>query len=157
MCFVDLTGYTKLTEERGDEAAAELAAALGEIVQATVNPHDGHAVKWLGDGVMLSFRRAPDAVVAALELVASTDRHDLPAAHVGVHAGPVVVRDGDYFGRTVNLASRISGRAGPREVLVTAEVVSESDGVEVAFEPVGPIELKGVAAPVALFRASPGR
>jgi class 3 adenylate cyclase len=72
-----------------------------------------------------------------------------------VHAGPVVQRDGDYYGRTVNWASRISGKAGPREVLVTADVVEHATGVPVRFDRVGPTELKGIARPVDLYRALP--
>jgi class 3 adenylate cyclase len=76
------------------------------------------------------------------------------AAHVGLHAGPVVFQGGDYFGRTVNLAARIAGHAGPGQVLVSDEVVAECGGGRVAFEPIGPVPLKGVADPVPLHRAA---
>jgi class 3 adenylate cyclase len=86
-------------------------------------------------------------------MVDATERVDLPPAHIGIHAGPVVIREGDYFGRTVNWAARISGRAGPGEVLVTQDVVDASHASPTVFEPVGPTELKGISAPVPLFRA----
>lgn len=86
-------------------------------------------------------------------MVEKTQGASLPPAHVGIVAGPVVMQDGDYFGRTVNLAARISGRAGSSEVLVTREVVETSSG-DVGFEEIGKAELKGFAAPVVLHRAS---
>jgi adenylate cyclase len=154
MCFLDLAGYTRLTEERGDRAAAALVASLADLVEQVSLPHGGQPVKWLGDGVMFHFRRPGQAVEAALEMVERTPGAGLPPAHVGLHAGPVVFQDGDYFGRTVNLAARIAGRAGPGEVLVSDQVVAECTGGEVAFEPIGPVALKGVADPVRLHRAA---
>jgi class 3 adenylate cyclase len=155
MAFMDLSGYTALTEEHGDEAAAELATALAAIVQRTAQQHAGEAMKFLGDGVMFRFRDPASAVRGALEVVGATVPAGLPPAHVGMHTGAVIERDGDVFGRTVNLASRISGKAGPGEVLVTREIVEAADDAALAFEPLGPVELKGVADPVALFRAAP--
>jgi class 3 adenylate cyclase len=100
------------------------------------------------------FRRPGQAVVAALEMVERTPQAGLPPAHVGLHAGPVVFQDGDYFGRTVNLAARIAGHAGPGQVLVSDQVVAECADGQVAFEPIGPVPLKGVTDPVPLHRAS---
>ncbi|MEP6808457.1 MAG: hypothetical protein ABI978_07630, partial [Chloroflexota bacterium] len=89
MCFLDITGYTRLTAERGDEAAAELAHQLGRLVQRTSVEHGGRAVKWLGDGVMFWFRDPGPGVMAALEMAAGVTDAGLPPAHVGLHAGPV--------------------------------------------------------------------
>ena len=154
MCFLDLAGYTRLTEERGDQAAAALATSLADLVEQVSLPHGGQPVKWLGDGVMFHFRQPGRAVVAALEMVERTPQAGLPPAHVGLHAGPVVFQDGDYFGRTVNLAARIAGHAGPGQVLVSDQVVAECGDGTVAFEPIGPVPLKGVADPVPLHRAA---
>jgi adenylate cyclase len=154
MCFLDLAGYTRLTEEGGDRAAAALASGLANLVERVSLPHDGQPVKWLGDGVMFHFKRPGEAVVAALEMVERTPQAGLPEAHVGLHAGPVVFQDGDYFGRTVNLAARIAAHAGPGQVLVSDQVVAECAGGPVAFEPIGPVPLKGVADPVPLHRAT---
>jgi adenylate cyclase len=156
MCFLDLTGYTALTEERGDEAAAELAASMAELVQETSQRQGGRPVKWLGDGVMFYFKESGPAVVCALEMVRRTPEAGLPPAHVGISAGPVVFRDGDYFGRTVNVAARISAKAGPGEVLVSEDALREASAVDgVRFEVVGPAKLKGLARPVVLHRALP--
>jgi len=150
ICFLDITGYTRLTEEQGDEAAAELAARLTPLVQRPAERHGGRVVKWLGDGVMFHFRDPTGGVVAALEMIDAISAAGLPPAHVGLHTGPVVFQGGDYFGRTVNLAARIGERAAPGEVLVTQEIVDRvaSDGI--VFEPIGAVELKGVSEPVVL-------
>jgi adenylate cyclase len=153
MCFLDITGYTRLTEERGDEAAAELAAQLANLVRQCSQEHGGTPVKWLGDGVMFYFREPAAAVLAALDMVEAVGRHDLPPAHVGIHAGPVIFQEGDYFGRTVNLASRIAEYARPGEVLVSREVVDAADGGPVTFTDTGPVELKGVPGPLHLYSA----
>jgi adenylate cyclase len=153
MCFLDLTGYTRLTEERGDAAAADLAARLAGLVRRSSHEHRGTPVKWLGDGVMFYFREPADAVLAAVEMAAAVGRHSLPPAHVGIHAGPVIFQEGDYFGRTVNLAARIAEYARPGEVLVSQEVVDAADGGPVTFTEVGPVELKGVSGLLRLYTA----
>jgi adenylate cyclase len=153
MCFLDLTGYTRLTEERGDEAAAELAGRLAGLVRRSSLEHGGTPVKWLGDGVMFYFREPGAAVLAAVEMVEAVGRHDLPPAHVGIHAGPVILQDGDYFGRTVNLAARIAEYARPGEVLVTQEVVDVAGAAPVSFVEIGPVELKGVSGTLRLYTA----
>jgi adenylate cyclase len=150
ICFLDITGYTRLTQERGDEAAADLAASLNRLVTRTSLDRGGRPVKWLGDGVMVHFRDPGRGVVAALEMVEGVSGVGLPPAHVGLHAGPVLFQEGDYFGRTVNIASRIAEFARPGEVLVTREVVEESEGSGCRFTPIGPVELKGVSGTVEL-------
>jgi adenylate cyclase len=154
MCFLDITGYTRLTEERGDEAAAGLAARLSTLVRRSSTEHGGQPVKWLGDGVMFHFRDPGQGVVAALEMMDGVTGHRLPPAHVGLHAGPVVFQDGDYFGRTVNVAARIADYARPGELLVSQEVVDASGGVPATFTPIGPVELKGVSGPLDLHRVA---
>jgi adenylate cyclase len=153
VCFLDLTGYTRLTQERGDQAAAEVATRLATLVRRSAQEHGGTPVKWLGDGVMFYFREPAAAVLAALEMVEAVGRQGLPPAHVGIHAGPVVFQDGDYFGRTVNLAARIGDYARPGEVLVSQEVVDAAEGGPVAFTEVGPVELKGVPGTLRLHIA----
>ena len=153
VCFLDLTGYTRLTQERGDQAAAEVATRLATLVRRSAQEHGGTPVKWLGDGVMFYFREPAAAVLASLEMVEAVGRQGLPPAHVGIHAGPVVFQDGDYFGRTVNLAARIGDYARPGEVLVTQEVVDAAEGGPVTFTEVGPVELKGVPGPLRLHIA----
>jgi adenylate cyclase len=158
ICFLDITGYTRLTHERGDAAAADLAEQLGKLVHRAATKRGGRPVKWLGDGVMMYFKDPGAAVLAALEMVDDVVAAGLPPAHVGIHAGPVLSQGGDYYGQTVNLASRIADYARPGEVLVTREVVDAAHDVDAMFSEIGPAELKGVSGAVQLHsahRASP--
>jgi len=108
VAFVDLTGFTRLTEERGDDAAAAIALRLGEVATGAVTPRGGRVVKLLGDGVLLRFDDTSSAVEASLDLLAALPAAGLPTGHAGVAAGSLIVRDNDVFGRTVNLAARIA-------------------------------------------------
>jgi adenylate cyclase len=110
-------------------------------------------VKWLGDGVMFYFANPAPSILAALEIVEGVASHQLPAARMGIHAGPVVFQEGDYFGRTVNIAARIAEYARPGEILVSQEVVEASEGAPVAFTDIGPVELKGVSGAIHLHAA----
>jgi adenylate cyclase len=152
IAFLDVGGYTRLPEEGPDEKAADLAAGLTRVVWNSSYARGGRPVKFLGEGVMFHFPDPGQAVLSALDIIEELDRSGMPPARVGINAGPVVFRDGDYFGRTVNLASKITEYARPREVLVSEEVVRETeDGVR--FDPIGNIALKGLLEPVPLFRA----
>jgi adenylate cyclase len=153
ICFLDVTGYTRLTQERGDRAAAELAESLARLVQRTSADHAGRPVKWLGDGVMFFFRDPAQGVLAALDMVDGVVAAGLPPAHVGLHAGPVVVQEGDYYGQTVNIAARIADYARPGEVLVSKAVVDAAPLATLAFDDIGDVELKGVTGVVHLAAA----
>jgi adenylate cyclase len=153
VCFLDISGYTRLTEERGDEAAADLAATVAGLVRRSSQEHGGQPVKWLGDGVMFYFPEPGQGVLAALDMVEGVATHALPPARVGIQAGPVVFQEGDYFGRTVNVAARIADYARPGEVLVTQDVVDAADGKSVIFTAIGDVELKGVSGTVRLHTA----
>ena len=111
-------------------------------------------MKWLGDGVMLHFPNPGRGVAAALDMVEGVVDAGLPPAHVGLHAGPVIFQEGDYYGRTVNLAARIAGYAQPGQVLVSQALVDLSTGPGLTFTAMGPVELKGVAGATELFAAN---
>jgi adenylate cyclase len=153
MCFLDLVGYTHLTEEQGDQAAAALAEALATLVNRSGREHGGVPVKWLGDGVMSWFREPAGAVLAALAMVEQLPEAGLPPAHVGVAAGPVVVQGGDYFGRTVNLAARIAAHAGAGQVLVGEQVAATVPPQGVTFVELGQVQLEGISRPVRVLEA----
>jgi adenylate cyclase len=153
MCFLDLVGYTRLTEEQGDQAAAELAGRLAVLVDRSSREHSGVPVKWLGDGVMVWFREPAGAVLAALAMVEELPAAGLPPVHVGLAAGPVVVQGGDYFGRTVNLAARIAASANAGRVLVSERVVQGAPPQGVTFVELGLVQLEGIAQPVRLLEA----
>jgi adenylate cyclase len=153
VCFLDITGYTRMTQERGDAAAAELATNLSRVVDRTAVRHGGRTIKWLGDGVMFVFPEVGPGVVAALEMADGVVGAGLPPSHVGLHAGPVIFQGGDYYGATVNMASRIAEYARPGEVLVSQAVVDASSTPQVTFTEIGPVELKGVSGAVQLHAA----
>lgn len=150
--FVDLAGYTALTETRGDQAGARMAADLAHLVETVTGPHGGEPVKWLGDGVMLRFHDAASAVIAVLDLVQRAPEMGLPA-HAGIAAGSAVFQDGDYFGRTVNLAARIAAKAGGGQTLVSGEVADLTTTPSVRFRAFDSLELKGFAGPTPVFEA----
>lgn len=156
MCFLDIAGYTQLTQEFGDAAAAGLADRLGALVGRSSVKYGGRAVKWLGDGVMVHFPEPGQGVLAAIEMTEGVTDAGLPPAHVGLHAGPVIFQEGDYYGATVNLASRIADFARPGEVVVSQAVVDAAAGAPIDFRAIGPIALKGVAMPMDLHLAVRG-
>jgi len=90
ICFLDISGYTRLTQERGDDAAADLSTTVARLVQRSSVQHGGKPIKWLGDGVMFYFGDPGPGVRAALEMVDGLASAGLPPAHVGLHAGPVL-------------------------------------------------------------------
>jgi adenylate cyclase len=155
VAFVDVSGYTRLTVDRGDEFGARTSVRLGELAEATVRRHDGRVVKLLGDGVLLLFDAPCDAIEAVVELSRAMVKAGLPAAHAGIHAGPVVERDGDVFGTTVNVASRIANHAPAGTILVSQPVVLGCPDLEGRFEPLGDVQISGVPDPMRLCRWRP--
>jgi adenylate cyclase len=153
ICFLDITGYTRLTQERGDQAAADLAETLNRLVKRSSMEHGGRPVKWLGDGVMFHFPDPGPGVLAALEMVDGVAGAGLPPAHVGLDSGAVVMQEGDFYGQTVNKAARIADYARPGEVLVTQAIVDASTVPGLRFSAIGDVELKGVSGAVALHSA----
>lgn len=151
--FVDLSGYTRLTDELGDTAAEQITLRLAELMQEVATRHEGLVVKMLGDGVHLHFPDPSCAVMGSLELVEKAEPQGLPPAHVGVNAGPMTYIDGDYYGFTVILAARIAAQAGPGQVFVGEAATANGTLGGVRFEEVGPVPLKGVARPVTIYRA----
>ena len=154
IAFLDLTGYTAVAEERGDQAAAELAADLASVVQEASQTRGCRPVKWLGDGVMFHFVDSGRAILSALELVEQTERAISVPARIGIDAGAVIVQEGDYFGRTVNIAARIADYARPHEVLVSEQARRSSGVAEVEFELIGDVPLKGVTRSVRLHKVT---
>ena len=153
VAFIDLAGFTRLTQERGDASAVWSSTRLADLATEHAHRHTGRLVKVLGDGVMLHFGEPLAAILASLEIIDRVRGDGLPDAHVGIAAGPLIARDGDFYGHTVNLAARLSARAEGGRVLVN-DVVMESAGQtgQIAFLPAGELELKGIEGPVAAWR-----
>jgi adenylate cyclase len=151
--FADISGYTSVIEELGDDAAGEMALRLADLMQDVADRHRGRVVKMLGDGVHFIFHEPSDAVVGSLEIVERAEIQGLPPAHVGVNAGPMIYTDGDYYGLAIILAARIAAEAGPGQVLVGESIAEHWTSEGVRFEEIAPVSLKGVAHPVSIYRA----
>ncbi len=155
--FADIAGYTALTEVHGDADAAELAVAFCRELSSLADARGGEVVKTIGDAVMV---RHPDpaegvelGLVAAHEVMAG---HGFPAVRVGMHCGPAVGRDGDWFGATVNLAARVAAIAAGGEMLVTGAVRDHvADLPSIRLETRGEHTVRNVAMPVELFAVVP--
>jgi adenylate cyclase len=151
--FADLSGYTRLTEEAGDEVAAQVSVKLAELVNEIASRHRGMVVKMLGDGVLFYFKDPQDAVAASLAILEMVRPAGLPPAHVGVNAGPMIYEEGDYFGRTVNIAARIASQAGSDQVFLGEDVLDHIEPAGFHVVEAGVFELKGIAKPLTLYEA----
>jgi adenylate cyclase len=152
IAFVDLSGYTSLAAAAGDEEAARTAALLHELALGSASAPDGRVVKLLGDGVVLRYTSSAPAVASVAALMTAVRDDDLPPAHSGIAAGPIVSRDGDVYGHTVNLASRIASHASPHELLVPLDMTERVTEAGFDWEDAGAVQLKGIPEPVHLAR-----
>jgi adenylate cyclase len=151
LCFIDLTGFTRYTEEEGEREALDVVENFVETVEATLPP-EATVVKTIGDEVMVV---SPDPASLTEWAVGLLDRFpERPRPRVGIHHANAVYRDGDYFGTHVNLAHRVVGRAQAGEVLVTDSVTGSLTERGLTCEPIGEVNLKGfpVATPLFLVR-----
>ncbi len=154
-CFVDLTGFTRYTEEEGDEEALDMIERFVDTVEATL-PAEATVVKTIGDEVMIVSPEAGSLTEWAVGFMKLFEER--PQPRVGIHCGAAVYRDGDYFGGDVNLAHRVVNRALGGEVLVTKPCVGaieSSDFLE--FDPIGEVRLKGFPQATELFIARSAR
>jgi adenylate cyclase len=153
VAFADLAGYTRYTEEAGEEEALSTVERFIDAVQNTL-PEDARIIKTIGDEVMIvaqDVRALTDWAVGFQRLY-----RDRPTPRIGIHQGVTLYRDGDYFGRDVNLAARVVARARGGEVLVTDAVTNRISGSEhLEFEDIGEVKLKGFDQPATLCRAVP--
>jgi adenylate cyclase len=155
--FADIAGFTALTEAHGDEEAVALVGEFCAAVDAELPAVDGIRVKTIGDAVMLRIPDPADAVRVGLRIAGGLlPEHGAPAVRVGLHHGPAVERDGDYFGASINLAARVSGVAAGGEVLLTGETAALAPDLDgVIYESRGRKSLRNVSEPVDLFAALP--
>ncbi len=149
LCFIDLTGFTRYTEEEGDLEALDVVENFVVTVEMTLPP-EATIVKTIGDEVMVVSPDAASLTEWAVGLLARFPQR--PQPRVGIHCGEVVYRDGDYFGSQVNLAHRVVSRALAGELLVTDRVAEAIDGKQgLSREPIGHVSLKGFPVPTELF------
>lgn len=150
--FADLAGYTALTEAHGDDDAAHIATHFHELARACL-PTGTRLVKTIGDAVMLAAsneRAGVETAIAVARAVAA--QPSFPALRVGLHAGPAVERDGDYFGASVNIAARVAAFARGGEIVCTERIaaIAAEHGIAAA-RPIGTVRLKNVVQPLALY------
>jgi adenylate cyclase len=151
IAFADLAGYTRFTEEEGEEEALSSVERFVEGVTNTL-PEDARVVKTIGDEVMVVGQDIRALVDWAVGFTSLFDER--PEPRIGVHWGTTLYRDGDYFGRDVNLTARVVARARGGEVLVTDSVVDVvRDSPHLSFDEIGQVKLKGFAEPRQLCRA----
>jgi adenylate cyclase len=152
IAFCDLAGYTRFTEEEGDEQALSLIERFVDSVTETL-PDDARVVKTIGDEVMIVGQDIQALTEWAVDFQGLF--LERPEPRIGIHYGATLYRDGDYFGREVNLASRVVARARGGEVLVTDSVVEQvAASRDLAFEGIGQVKLKGFDQPRQLCRAT---
>jgi adenylate cyclase len=151
IAFADLAGYTRLTEELGDELAVDAVERFTEAVENTL-PDEARIVKTIGDEVMVVSNDAGGLVDWAVGFQAMVSE-ERPLPRIGLHFGEVVYRDGDYYGREVNMSARVVARAAGGEVLVTRPVV-DAAGPHLEFDRIGEVKLKGFSYPTELFLAT---
>jgi adenylate cyclase len=155
LCFIDLTGFTRYTEEEGDLEALDVVENFVETVEATLPP-EATIVKTIGDEVMVI---SPDPASLTEWAVGLLDRFpERPRPRVGIHYANAFYRDGDYFGTHVNLVHRVVDRAQAGEVLVTDRVTGSLEERGLTCEAIGEVNLKGfpVATPLYIVRRAPG-
>jgi adenylate cyclase len=151
VCFADLVGFTRLGGQVEVGELSTVAGRLANLATALTEP-PVRLVKTIGDAAMFVSPKPAPLVEVALNLVDAFEAEELPSLRAGIAIGPAVLRAGDYYGNSVNLASRVTGAARPGSVLCTREV---RDAAREAFHwsPAGRHKLKGVPGPTPLYRA----
>lgn len=153
--FADLAGFTALTEVHGDQQAVALLERFAGAVHELLPTYRAEAVKSIGDALMLRSEDAAQAVRLGFAIVDEVGaRHEFPSVRVGMHSGPAVERDGDWFGSVVNLAARISGLAAGGEVLLSAATrAAAGELAEIEFRAHGQHRFKNISEPVTVYAA----
>jgi adenylate cyclase len=149
IAFADLAGYTRLTEEAGEVEAVDAVERFVEAVESSL-PEDARVIKTVGDEAMVVGSDPAGLVEWAVEFQRRQTDRTLP--RIAVHYGNALYRDGDYFGRDVNIASRVAARAAGGEVLVTRPVVERAPG-DLEFDRVAEVRLKGFSESTEVFIA----
>jgi adenylate cyclase len=149
IAFADLAGYTRLTEEEGELQAVDAVERFVEAVEVTL-PDDARVIKTIGDEVMV----VGSDPAALIDWAVGFQRlqAERPLPRIGIHYGEALYRDGDYYGRDVNIASRVSARSAGGEVLATRPVV-EHAGSHLEFDLIGEVKLKGFKEATAIYLA----
>lgn len=150
-CFIDLAGFTALTEAQGDEDAADLATRFFEMTRTSLGPGD-RLVKTIGDAVLVTSPHASSGVELVERLLneAASDPR-IPSLRAGLHFGSAVTRDGDVFGAAVNLAARVAAEAHAGEVLGTEPIAAAAREIGIPVADLGEVALKNVRDAIPLY------
>ncbi len=147
--FADLAGFTRFTEEAGEDEALDLVERFIRKVEESL-PDEARVVKTIGDEVMVVSSDPTSLVVWAVDFQKLFDER--PQPRIGLHYGATIYRDGDYFGSEVNLAARVTARTQAGEVLVTKTVKDNfPDDAELGFNTIGKVDLKGFSKRIPLY------
>jgi adenylate cyclase len=149
--IADISGYSTLTELDGDEAAADVAINFASEVSRLAAEHGAEVVKTVGDAAMVHCDSAADAIELGLRLHHCPGV--LPPLHAGIHTGPALERAGDWWGATVNVASRVANAAEAGQLLVTEAAKSAAGAPSHSLRDIGPLFLKNISAPVRVYAA----
>ena len=152
IAFADLAGYTRLTEEAGELEAVDAVERFVEAVETSL-PEDARVIKTIGDEAMIVGSEPAGLTEWAVGFQRDQNERTLP--RIAIHYGNALYRDGDYFGRDVNIASRVAARAGGGEVLVTRPVVERARG-DLEFDRIAEVRLKGFTESTEVFIARAG-
>jgi adenylate cyclase len=152
LLIADLSGYTALTEAHGNMSAAEAVTRYVEIVHEVLHP-SARLVERVGDEVLIAADEAACLVQTAINLRDTIELEPLfPTMHAGIHAGSVLEMDGGYFGKALNLGSRVAAHARGNQILCTEQVVTmASDLKDVEYRALGPTRFKNITDPVEIF------
>src|SRR4051795_9236936 len=122
--FCDLVGFTALTAAQGDMRGAEVCIEFGERVRPLLEPHRAEQIKSIGDALMLRSDDAAQGIMLGIRIVSDLEQLEgFPPVRVGVHTGPAVTRNSDWYGNTVNVAARLCSAAGGGQVLASEHAV----------------------------------
>jgi adenylate cyclase len=150
IAFADLAGYTRMTEEEGEQTAVDAVERFVDAVEVTL-PDEARVIKTIGDEAMIV--GSDPASLTDWAVGFQTMQSERPLPRIAVHYGVAMYRDGDYYGRDVNIASRMAARSAGGEVLVTRPVVDAVSAPHLEFERIGEVRLKGFNESTEVFIA----
>jgi class 3 adenylate cyclase len=154
----DVAGYSRLVSEDEEGTLQRMRELRQDRINPAVAAHRGRIVKTTGDGILVEFASALEAVRCAIALQRSFAASAFPtgrriAYRVGIHIGDIIVDGDDVFGDTVNIAARLEGLAEPGSICLSAASVDQVCGkVEAEFADMGEQQLRNIARPIRVFR-----